>query len=78
MHIDAQQIIALAIVTVSAVAVGRRMYGQIAAFWTKDKSAGCSGCDGCGPKPTETKPAATSTPELVQLQMRPPMRIKRQ
>ena len=73
MHMDAQQITALGIVAVAAAAVGRRMYTQIAGFWNS-KSAGCGGCDGCGPKKEN---AAPSPPTLVQIQIRPPKRIQR-
>ena len=73
MHVDVQQIIALSIVAFAAAVVGRRMIGQVAAFWTKDKDSHCGGCEGCGPsKSTETK-----APQLVQLQMTAPKRIKR-
>jgi len=74
MHIDGQQVIALSIVAVAAGVVGRRMIGQVAAFWTKDKSSHCGGCEGCGPAKAASEAKA---PQLVQLQMTAPKRIKR-
>ena len=71
MHVDVQQIIALTIVAFAAAMVGRRMIGQVAAFWTKDKTSHCGGCEGCGPAKGEAK-----APQLVQLQMTAPKRIK--
>ena len=64
MHVDVQQIIALTIVAFAAAMVGRRMIGQVAAFWTKDKNSHCGGCEGCGPAKGET---STKAPQLVQL-----------
>ena len=71
MHIDGQQIAAFAIVALAAASVGKRMLGQVMAFRTSDKSSGCGGCDGCGPA---ANPKVTP---LVQIQMHPPVRIKR-
>lgn len=75
MHVDGQTVAAMSIVAVAAGVIGRRMYGQIAAFWTTDKSSHCGGCEGCGPK--SAAPKASTQPQLVQLQLRPPARIKR-
>jgi hypothetical protein len=72
MHIDGQQVAAFAIVAVAALSVGRRMAGQFAAFRASNKSSGCGGCDGCG----STKVTKSEAP-LVQIQTRPPVRLKR-
>jgi hypothetical protein len=70
MHIDGQAIAAFSIVGVAAYVVVRRIVGQLSAFRSTAKSGGCGGCDGCGP--AKPKPE----PQLVQLQTRPPMRIR--
>lgn len=77
MHIDGQQIIALGIVAVAAFAVGRRLWGQVAAFRSRPGRAGNtgSGCDGC-PSAGGAKPQTTSSP-LMQIQTRPPLHLRR-
>ena len=70
MHGDWQQITALSIVAAAAFAVGRRLWGQIAAFRAKPgkSSGGCAGCPSSGP--------AKAAP-LVQIQTRPPVHLRR-
>ena len=77
MHVDGQQIAALGIVAVAALAVGRRLWGQAAAFRGKSGRAGSggSGCDGC-PSSGATKTRATSSP-LMQIQTKPPVHLRR-
>ncbi len=71
MHIDWQQVTALAIVAAAMFAVGRRLWGQIAAFRTKPgKAAG--GCDSCPSSGT-----AKSAAPLMQIQTRPPAHLRR-
>ncbi len=74
MHVDGQQIVALGIVAVAALAVGRRLWGQMAAFRGKSGRAG-SGCDGC-PSSGAAKTPVTSSP-LMQIQTRPPVHLRR-
>ena len=74
-HFDIQQILALSIVLVAALAVGRRLWGQVAAFRTKPGSAGGSACDGC-PSSGASKPSAAPAP-LMQIQTRPPLHLRR-
>ena len=74
MHIDWQQITALAIVAAAMGAVGRRIWSQIAAFRTKPGAAG-GGCDGC-PSSGTAKVQAAPTP-LMQIQTRPPVHLRR-
>lgn len=74
MHVDWQQVGAMAIVAGASASVGRRAWKQIAAFRAKPGKAGGSGCDGCA----SNRPAsAQSAPALVQIQMRPPAHLHR-
>jgi len=77
MHVDGQQIIALGIVAIAAFAVGRRLWGQIAAFRRRPgrTGSGGGGCDGC-PSAGTAKPSATSSP-LMQIQTKPPIHLRR-
>ena len=77
MHIDGQQIIALGIVALAAFAVGRRLWGQVAAFRSRPGRAGSGGggCDGC-PSGGAAKPSATSSP-LMQIQTKAPIHLRR-
>lgn len=75
MHIDWQQVTALAIVAAAMFAVGRRIWGQIAAFRTKPSKALGKGCDGC-PSGTAKSAQSASTP-LMQIQTRPPVHLRR-
>jgi hypothetical protein len=74
MHIDWQQITALAIVAVAALAVGRRMWGQIAAFRNKPGKASGGGCEGC---PSSGVAKNIQAPPLMQIQTRPPVHLRR-
>ncbi len=75
MHVDWQQIGALAIVAGAVLAVGRRLWEQIAAFRAKPGKPGGSGCDGCA----SSRPAGETqaAPALMQIQMRPPAHLRR-
>ncbi len=74
MHIDWQQITAMAIVAAAASAVGRRIWSQIAAFRTKPGTSG-GGCDNC---PSSGTANAQSAPApLMQIQTRPPVHLRR-
>lgn len=76
MHIDGQQLVALGIVAVAAFAVGRRLWGQMAAFRGKGRAgSGGSGCDGC-PSSEAAKTQAASSP-LMQIQTKPPVHLRR-
>lgn len=75
MHIDWQQVTALAIVAAAMAAVGRRIWGQIAAFRTKPGKAAGGGCDNC---PSSGAANAQSAPApLMQIQTRPPAHLRR-
>ncbi len=78
MHIDGQQIVALGIVAVAAFAVGRRLWGQAAAFRGRPGRMGntASGCDGC-PSAGATPKAQTTSSPLMQIQTRPPLHLRR-
>ena len=76
MHIDWQQITALAIVAAAMFAVGRRMWGQIAAFRTKPGKAAGGGCDSC-PSSGAGKSAQSAPAPLMQIQTRPPAHLRR-
>lgn len=75
MHIDGQQVAALGIVALAALAVGRRLWGQVAAFRgrTGRADSGGSGCDGC---PSSGAVKTTSSP-LMQIQTKPPLHLRR-
>ncbi len=75
MHIDWQQIMAMAIVAAATAAVGRRIWSQIAAFRTKPGKAG-GGCDGC-PSGGAAKNAQAVPAPLMQIQTRPPAHLRR-
>lgn len=75
MHIDWQQISALAIVAGAMLGVGRRLWGQIGAFQAKPGKSSGSGCDGCASNKTEVRTQAA--PVLVQIQTRPPAHLRR-
>ena len=77
MHVDGQQIVALGIVAVAALAVGRRLWGQVAAFRGRTgRAGGGSGCDGCPSSGASPKTAAASSP-LLQIQTKPPVHLRR-
>jgi hypothetical protein len=78
MHVDGQQIVALGIVAVAALAVGRRLWGQVAAFRGRPGRAGTggSGCDGCPSSGATPKTQTTSSP-LMQIQTKPPVHLRR-
>ncbi len=68
-HADGQQVIALGIVAAAAFAVGRRLWGQIAAFRApRHRTA--------APRPHGKAAAPTSSP-LIQIQRKPPAHLKR-
>lgn len=73
MHVDWQQIGAMAIVAGAMLGVGRRLWGQIGAFRAKPGRA--SGCDGCASNKAEGKPQAA--PVLMQIQTRSPAHLRR-
>ncbi len=75
MHVDGQQIIALGIVAVAAASVGRRLWGQAAAFRRRPGRGDGGGCDGC---PSGGAPEAPAAPApLMQIQARPPLHLRR-
>lgn len=73
MHIDWQQVTALAIVAAAMFAVGQRIWGQIAAFRTKPGKTVGGGCDNC---PSSGASNAQAAP-LMQIQTRPPAHLRR-
>jgi len=82
MHVDGQQIIALGIVAVAASAIGRRLWGQAAAFRRKPGRGDGGGCDGCpsggASKSGASKSKAPAAPApLMQIQTRPPLHLRR-
>ena len=77
MHVDGQQIIALGIVAVAASAIGRRLWGQAAAFRSRPGRGDGGGCDGC-PSAGASKSKAPAAPApLMQIQTRPPLHLRR-
>ena len=76
--VDGQQVIALGIVAVATGAVGRRIWGQVAAFRGKPGRGGASssGCEGCPSSGTNAKAKTMSTP-LMQIQTKPPVHLRR-
>ena len=80
MHIDGQQIVALGIVAVAAAAIGRRLWGQVAAFRRRPERGDGGGCDGC-PSSGASKSGASKVPAapapLMQIQTRPPLHLRR-
>lgn len=69
MHADGQQIVALCVVAAAAVAVGRRLGAQIAAFRGPRRRAGKAGA-----APHAVPP---SSPPLIQVQLKPPVHLRR-
>ena len=69
MHMDGQQLVALGIVAVAAVAVGRRLGAQIAGVRTPRRRPGKTAA---GPRP-----AQPSSSPLIQVQLKPPAHMKR-
>ena len=76
MHIDWQQVTALAIVAAAMFAVGRRLWGQIAACRTKPGKAAGGGCGNC-PSSGASKSAAPAFVPLMQIQTHPPAHLRR-
>lgn len=82
MHVDWRQIIALSIVLLAALSVGRRLWKQIANFRSRpgrggDAGGGGGGCDGCPSSgQTSALPKAASSP-LIQIQAKPPVHLRR-
>ncbi len=76
MHIDWQQVTALAIVAAAMAAVGRRIWGQIAAFRAKPGKTSGGGCDNC-PSNGAAKGAQAAPVPLMQIQTRPPAHLRR-
>lgn len=76
MHIDWQQVTALAIVAAAMAAVGQRIWGQIAAFRAKSGKAAGGGCDNC-PSSGAAKSAQAAPTPLMQIQTRPPVHLRR-
>ncbi len=72
MHVDWQQITTLAIVAAASLAVGRRLWGQVAAFRAKPGKTSGGGCDGC-----PSAGAAKAPVPLLQISMRPPTHLRR-
>lgn len=71
MHVDIQQTIALGIVFLAALSVGRRLWSHIAGFRGKAGSRDTGGCDGC-PSSGNAVPAP-----LIQIGTRPPRHLRR-
>lgn len=69
MHIDWQQWIAMAIVAAAAWSVGRRLWAQIAAFRTRPARRPVSKSP---PRPAPSRPET-----LMQIQLKPPLHLKR-
>ncbi len=76
MHIDWQQITAMAIVAAAMFAVGRRIWSQIAAFRAKPGKASGGGWDNC-PSSGTAKIAPSAPAPLMQIQTRPPVHLRR-
>ncbi len=83
MAIDWQQIVMALIVLAAAVAVGRRLWAQVAGFRSGSKGDACAGCpsaalSGSTSSTTNPKNAKTnSAPALMQIQTRPPLHLRR-
>ncbi len=93
MTVDWQQIVMALIVLAAAVAVGRRLWAQIAGFRSGSKGDACAGCpsaalSGSTSKLSNAKNAKTNSgktnsgktnaaPALVQIQTRPPLHLRR-
>lgn len=88
MAVDWQQIVMALIVLAAAVAVGRRLWAQVASFRkSSDAGGACAGCpsaalSGAGSKSASNKNSAknaktNSAPALVQIQTRPPLHLRR-
>jgi hypothetical protein len=71
---DGQQVAAFGIVAVAAGAVGRRLWGQVAAFRGKPGRGGA--CDGCPSSGASAKTSGTASP-LMQIQTKPPVHLRR-
>ncbi len=83
MTVDWQQIVMALIVLAAAVAVGRRLWAQVAGFRSGSKGDACAGCpsaalSGGTSKLNNAKNAKTNPgPALVQIQTRPPLHLRR-
>ncbi len=83
MAVDWQQIVMALIVLAAAVAVGRRLWAQIAGFRkSSDSGSACAGCpsaalSGSGSKNTSKNAKTNSAPVLMQIQTRPPLHLRR-
>lgn len=64
---DWQQVTAFAIVTLAAWSVGKRLWGQIAAFRSRPARRAKS----------PARPAAPRPEKLMQIQLKPPLHVKR-
>ena len=73
MHVDWQQWAALGVVSLAALSVARRMWGQIAAFRNRPGKTG-GGCEGCPSASVRPQPAASP---LMQIQIKPPVHLRR-
>ena len=76
MHVDWQQITALAIVSLAALSVGRRMWGQVAAFRNRPGKSG-GACDGCPSGGSQSGSPKTASSPLMQIQTKPPVHLRR-
>ncbi len=69
MHVDAQPIIALAVVAAAAAVVVRRLWSQVVAFRAPKRRVGRSA--------TIPRPAVPTSSPLIQIQRTPPIHLKR-
>jgi len=80
---DWQQVVMALIVLAAAVAVGRRLWAQVAGFRSGGAGDACAGCpsaalSGSTSNTNNAKNAKTnSAPALVQIQTRPPLHLRR-
>lgn len=83
MSFDWQQIVMALIVLAAAVAVGRRLWAQVAGFRSGSKGDACAGCpsaalSGSTSNTNSAKNAKTNAaPALMQIQTRPPLHLRR-
>lgn len=83
MSFDWQQIVMALIVLAAAVAVGRRLWAQVAGFRSSSKGDACAGCpsaalSGSTSNTTNAKNVKTNpAPALMQIQTRPPLHLRR-
>lgn len=77
---DWQQIAVWVIVGAAMLAVGRRLWGQVAGFRSRPGGGSGGACDGCpsaGGSQNAGRSAKTNPAPLMQIQTRPPLHLRR-